>query len=154
MSYIKTPLVLNQQFTLQPEFVAASCNVLVKQCHEANVAAGWWTKVENQSDSFQGANVESVFTSKAERNVGELLMLAVSELSEAMEGDRKNLADDKLPQYAMIDVEIADCMIRLCDLAGARSAPLGEIMAAKMAYNIKREDHTLAHRAGIGGKQY
>ena len=30
------------------------------------------------------------------RNVGELLMLCVSELSEAMEGDRKDLADTHL----------------------------------------------------------
>lgn len=39
-----------------------------------------------------------------DRNVGELLMLCVSELSEAMEGHRKNLMDDKLPHRRMFEV--------------------------------------------------
>lgn len=154
MSYICTPQPLGQQFTLQPDFVAAAVNVLVKQCHEANVAAGWWTVIEQDTARIADASLETKATFKARRNVGEMLMLAVSELAEAMEGDRKNLNDDKLPQYKMIGVEIADCMIRLCDLAGALDIPLGEILAAKMAYNLKREDHTLAHRAGEHGKKF
>lgn len=50
-----------------------------------------------------------------ERNKGEMVMLMVSELSEAMEGARKDLNDDHLPHRKMEEVEIADCMIRLLD---------------------------------------
>lgn len=53
-----------------------------------------------------------------ERNIGELLMLTVSELAEAMEGDRKNLMDDKLPHRKMFEVEIADAFIRALDIVG------------------------------------
>lgn len=52
------------------------------------------------------------------RNVGELLMLTVSELAEALEGHRKDLMDDKLPHRKMFEVELADAIIRLLDIAG------------------------------------
>lgn len=162
MSYVKTPLALDAPFSLQPDFIAASVNVLVQQCHGANVKAGWWTFMEKK-DSLMAVNAESLVKEsvaekiqqwKRDRNVPELLMLTVSELSEAMEGDRKNLKDDKLPQYDMLAVELADAIIRICDLAGAKNYPLGEILAAKMKFNAVREDHTLTHRAGPSGKQY
>jgi NTP pyrophosphatase (non-canonical NTP hydrolase) len=121
----------------------------MQQCHGANVKAGWWSSLgSNPNDSNKPQKY------KLHRNVGELLMLCVSELAEAMEGDRKNLQDDKLPQYKMIDVELADALIRICDLAGARGAPLGEILAAKMQYNAQRADHKPENRALPGGKKY
>lgn len=42
-----------------------------------------------------------------------------SELSEAMEGLRKCLADDHLPQYSMFQVEMADFVIRCLDWLGS-----------------------------------
>lgn len=45
-------------------------------------------------------------------------MLFVSEVAEAMEGERKNLMDDKLPHRRMAEVEIADVLIRVFDYAG------------------------------------
>lgn len=54
---------------------------------------------------------------RLERNRGELLMLVVSELAEAMEALRKNLNDDKLPHRKGEEVELADAHIRLLDFA-------------------------------------
>jgi hypothetical protein len=48
-----------------------------------------------------------------ERNFGELIALCHSELSEALEGHRKTLQDDKLPHRKMAEVELVDCMIRI-----------------------------------------
>jgi hypothetical protein len=56
---------------------------------------------------------------RLDRNVGELLMLVVSELSEALEGHRKNLQDDHLPRRKMFEVELADVVIRVCDVLGS-----------------------------------
>ncbi|XUM19805.1 hypothetical protein ACRAVF_19255 [Bradyrhizobium oligotrophicum S58] len=44
-------------------------------------------------------------------------MLIVSEIAEAMEGERKSLMDDHLPHRKMVEVELADTLIlhfRLC----------------------------------------
>lgn len=89
-----------------------------------------------------------------DRNIGEMLMLVTSELSEAMEGHRKNLQDDKLPQYKMFDVEIVDAFIRLFDIAGHLVPNLSEIFHAKMMYNSKREDHKIESRLSENGKKY
>jgi hypothetical protein len=112
---------------------------------------------------------------KKDRNVGEMLMLMVSELSEALEAHRKNLQDDKLPQFHGIDVELIDCIIRAMDLLGARYAarlsdPLhnasnnnapagpayspGDVFGAKCIYNANRPDHRPAARLAPGGKTY
>lgn len=54
---------------------------------------------------------------KLKRNRGELLMLVVSEVSEGLEGLRKSLNDDHLPHRKMIEVELADTLIRILDFA-------------------------------------
>lgn len=89
-----------------------------------------------------------------ERNVGELLMLCVSELAEAMEGHRKNLKDDKLPQYDMFEVELVDTLIRIFDMAFHLGIPIERIYREKMNYNSTRQDHTNEARLAEGGKKY
>lgn len=115
-----------------------SLNVLATRVHEAN--AKWWI------DIHTGAPIQ--------RNVGELLMLCVSELSEALEGHRKNLMDDKLPHRTMFEVEIADCMIRLFDIAGGLGLDLGGAFEEKMTYNATRADHQHENRLKADGKKY
>lgn len=58
------------------------------------------------------------------RDDGELFMLMASELAEAMEGERKNLDDDKLPQFKMAGVEMCDFAIRVIDYAPRRGLEL------------------------------
>lgn len=77
-------------------------NQLALEVHEAN--AKWWTDLDT------GQPID--------RNKGELLLLMVSELSEAMEGERKDLMDDKLPHRKCAEVEMADVVIRTLDFAG------------------------------------
>jgi NTP pyrophosphatase (non-canonical NTP hydrolase) len=71
-----------------------------------------------------------------------------------MEGDRKDLMDDKLPHRKMREVELADAVIRIFDLAGAYGMDLGEAIAEKMAYNQSRADHKIENRVQSGGKSY
>jgi len=111
---------------------------LCSRIHIAN--ARWWRDLET------GEPVK--------RNVGELLMLCVSELSEAMEGHRKSLPDDKLPHRPMVEVELADALIRICDMAAGLGLDLPGAVAEKMAFNAVRVDHTREHRLGEHGKKY
>lgn len=91
---------------------------------------------------------------RIKRNFGELMMLAVSELSEALEGDRKDLMDDKLPHRRMAEVEIADCIIRLLDTVEGCGMDLAGAFEEKMDFNATRVDHTHEARMKAGGKKY
>jgi hypothetical protein len=89
-----------------------------------------------------------------DRNIGELLMLMVSELAEAMEGHRKNLMDDKLPHRKMFEVELADLVIRVLDTAVHYAPGLESAVMEKLAYNRIREDHKEENRRLPNGKKY
>lgn len=120
-------------------------NEYAAMCHQASVNGGWWHDV-NTGEPLK-------------RNHGELLMLMVSELAEAMEGIRKNLDDDKLPHRKMVEVEMADALIRIFDYAGASEAhgqPLDieGALCEKMAFNAQRADHKPENRRAAGGKAF
>lgn len=72
-----------------------------RDVHALNVRKGWW------SDMATGT--------RAKRNFGELLMLIVSEISEGYGGWINDAKDDKLPARPMVEVEIADGLIRVLD---------------------------------------
>jgi NTP pyrophosphatase (non-canonical NTP hydrolase) len=89
-----------------------------------------------------------------QRNVGEMLCLVHSEISEALEGHRKNLNDDKLPHRSMLEVELADAVIRILDMAAGLKLDLGGALEEKLQYNLTREYHKLENRKLPGGKKY
>ena len=91
---------------------------------------------------------------KLERNKGELLMLMVSEISEAMEGERKDLMDDKLPHRQQAEVELVDALIRIFDYAGEYGYDLEGAYQEKRAFNATRHDHSNEARLAAGGKKW
>ena len=113
-------------------------NELAKQIHENAKAKGFYDK---------------------ERNIGEMLCLIHSEVSEALEADRKNLycpecaIDDlcEIPDNAFFlhaynedvkgtfEEEMADIVIRVMDLCAFKKIDLESHIKAKMRYNSLRE---------------
>jgi len=85
---------------------------LAREIHTSNVYAGWWP--EN-------------------RNRGEVMMLIISEIAEAVEGYEYDLKDDKLPDEYMFDVELADTAIRLLDLCGVDADNIPVVWEARLA---------------------
>lgn len=114
-------------------------NELIKQVHEVNVKNGFYTE---------------------EKNIGEALALIHSEVSEALEADRK----DKYVKKGIVEVdhvnniisneqfknvfelsvkdtfedELADIMIRVMDLAYLKKVDLERHIKAKIRYNSLR----------------
>lgn len=88
------------------------------------------------------------------RNFGEVIALMHSELSEALEAHRKQLMDDKLTNRPGIEVEFADCIIRILDTAAAHGIDVAGAMIEKNRFNQTRADHKLEARRAAGGKAY
>jgi NTP pyrophosphatase (non-canonical NTP hydrolase) len=131
------------KFEIDINSINTAADILQYECHQAAKSAGWWI------DPKTGASITDnpyCFSSK--------LCLVHSEISEAMEGDRKDLMDDKLPHRKMREVELADAVIRIFDMAGAYQMDLAGAIAEKMFYNQSRADHKIENRAQSGGKSY
>jgi hypothetical protein len=113
-------------------------NKIGSEVHTAN--RKWWISLKTGK--------------RIKRNRGEQLMLIVSEIAEAMEGERKDLMDDKLPHRKMAEVELADAFIRILDYATGHGYDLGGAYVEKMAYNATRADHSDKERKKKNGKKF
>ena len=114
-----------------------SLNRMALKAHAANLR--WWTRADG---------------TKIERNKGEMIALMHSELSEMLEGVRKDSLDSHLPHRPSEEVELADLFIRALDYAGAFELDLDGAVAEKMAFNAQRTDHKHEHRDAPGGKKF
>lgn len=111
-------------------------NELVKQSHDNAVKKG--------------------FYDTPNKNIGELLMLVVSELGEALEAHRKNrfanlkgLEAGITPSGKILtfehwvkdtfEDELTDAVIRICDMCGYLNIDLEKHIELKMRYNETRE---------------
>ena len=117
---------------------AQHLNSLVDLCHRKSLAAGWWHDLDRINPHI----------------IPTKIALIHSEISEAMEGHRKRLKDPHLPHRDSMEVELADAIIRICDLAGWLNYDLGGAVVEKLAYNQQRDDHKLEVRATKHGKAY
>lgn len=113
---------------------------LTAVCHGNSFRSGWWTDPNTGKEQIW--------------NFGEKIALVHSELSEALEGKRKNKMDEHLPHRLSIEVELGDAVIRIFDLAGKLGLNLGEAIIEKLEYNAKRPDHKLENRKKSDGKKF
>lgn len=128
-----------------PSDVKDSGATLVKACHGAAKAGGWHNDIKTGLPRTSEEDAV-LFPTR--------IALVHSELSEALEGQRKGMQDEKLPHRLAAEVELADAVIRICDLSGIMGYDLGGAIEEKLAYNQQRLDHTLEHRRSAGGKTY
>jgi len=83
-----------------------------------------------------------------------MIALQHSELSEALEGYRKGLNDDHLPNRKSVEVEFADAIIRILDTAEYLGLDIGSALLEKCEYNKNRKDHKIENRKKENGKKF
>lgn len=99
-------------------YVSDRLSTILRESHLGSVNSGWWTDLKT-GDSIIG-----------KKNMGEMLMLIVSELCEACEAG----FDDKLPQYPTYLVELADVVIRCGDTAYGMGVDIEPALIAVLLY--------------------
>ena len=122
------------------EIMKEQINELRDLCYGESFKAGWHTNLQTGE--------------LLERNKGEMIALIHSEISEAMEGERKGLMDDHLPNRPMVEVEMADAVIRIMDYCGRWNYDIGGAIIDKIEYNRNRADHKIENRQKDGGKKF
>src|SRR3954471_10848764 len=127
------------------ECVAKAGRLLTHICFGRAKASGWHNDLRTGEPRTVEQN-DDLFPTR--------IALCHSELSEALEGHRKGLMDDHLSHRTMAEVELADVVIRVFDLAGAMGYDLGAAIQEKLEFNAARTDHKPENRRQSGGKSY
>jgi len=96
--------------------MSKTISTMIQECHSVAKEKGFWDK---------------------ERNVGEMLMLIVSELGEAIEAHRHGHLG--LLKKDTFEDELADTAIRLFDMCGGLGIDLEKQIEWKMSFNKTRE---------------
>ncbi len=120
--------------------IANSAALLQSEIHAVN--NHWWT----DNNGLDIRLNPLTFSNK--------LLLVVTEIAEACEADRTDSMDKHLPHIHGRDVELADAILRIFDLAAGYNIDLATAIVEKMQYNAIRADHKIENRTAVGGKAY
>ena len=145
---------MEQKTELNGYAMKQAITLLQNTCHGMARDSGWWTDLktgERTDTPLFGLHGDRA---SLKINVPEKLMLIVSELGEGMEAFRKGLKDDHLPHRMGLEVELADAVIRIADLADGIGLDLAGAIVEKLQYNQQRADHRLENRKASGGKSF
>ena len=94
-------------------FFINAFNTMKKKVHKSCVEHGMWPE------------------DKTQRDVDTAIMEVYYELRKGLDGHALGLQDPRLPQFSVLEVELADAVIRILDLAGGFDLRVAEALVAK-----------------------
>lgn len=131
---------VTHSLTSRERFIREGLNEAMDLVFETEERAGW------HKDPVTGEPLSRDFPT--------MIALMHSELSEALEADRKGLMDEKLKGRDAREVELADAVIRILATARAFGLDVAGAFVEKNRYNLDRSDHKPENRTAPGGKSY
>ena len=140
------------------ENVKTYLGILFDVCNSRSSEAGWWHDPISGKHLLPYPSTEELSMSDcvayAPYVIGTKIALIHSEVSEALEGYRKDEKDEKLPHRTALECELADVIIRVGDLAKQLKLDVEGAVIEKLQYNLTRPDHQIAARRKPGGKKF
>lgn len=107
---------------MNKEQIITTVNGLIHRAYQTSKDHGFWEAASKDETLYKLSQIA----------------LMHSELSECVEGVRKDSPDDHLPNRSMEVAELADTIIRVFNYAGGYNLPLAEVLLEKMDYNDAR----------------
>lgn len=105
----------------------------------SGIRAGFVGQISTLQDAIFSWNNHQGFWGPGQSETGTKIALMHSELSEALDADREQIAsDDKIPEFTGMEAELADTVIRILDFAGAHRLRLADAIIAKLQFNLTR----------------
>lgn len=121
----------------RPQYeVELSVRCMVGVCFNAAALSGWWTDLVT-GKTLHGPIVPGEMHPT---NIPAKLLLVISEVAEGFVGAMDDAMDDKLPHRKMMEVELADAVIRICDTAGALQLDIAPAFTKITANRMKWGD--------------
>ncbi len=112
---------------------------LIVAAYGNSCAHGFWEDFDTTYETLKDFDPTEKLSSKYVLDIKlSKIDLMHSELGEMTEGVRKPTPDQHCPEFTSEEIELADCIIRAFDYAGAFDLRLAEAIEAKMAYNKSR----------------
>lgn len=115
----------------------SSMNIVQKEVHDNAVKKKFWPTVDGVATKMDFAGIDNYLHTLV---INEKLLLIHAEVSEAVEALRSGNGSDKhVPRRSSFEVELADAVIRIMDLAEACDISLAGAILDKINANLQRE---------------
>ena len=133
-----SPQAMQNTYAQQEWNFMAGFRAIQQKVHGTAVDKGWWDDRRKLVNAAFDAGGEDLAKFADKAITGMVIALEHSELSEGLEGERKDLVSDHIEGFSMLEEEYADVIIRIMDHAEDKKLNIAGAILSKLAFNDTR----------------